>query len=191
MKNEYRVEGSRAFITLSQNKEAVIDVGDLPLVSQHRWFAHRDTNTGFYAKTNLRSPGGRRLTLAMHCLINNTPDGFDTDHRDGDGLNNRRANLRTATRAENARNRGMLAHNTSGIKGVYWHQKKWVARLTYNNRLIHLGRFGTREAAAEAYRRAAERYHGEWRRAPAMPAWEVAARQQLLDYCRARKMEAA
>lgn len=88
----------------------------------------------------------------------------DTDHINGDRTDNRIANLREATRAENMRNRGANKNNTSGHKGVTWRRdvRKWHARIVVSRRHIRLGHFDTPEAAAEAYEVAANKYHGEF-----------------------------
>jgi hypothetical protein len=88
------------------------------------------------------------------------------DHRDGDGLNNRRSNQRLATNTQNAQNRTTRADSLSGFKSVSWHKlvKKWNARLCINSHEMNLGWFETKEAAAAAYNRAASRYFGEFAR---------------------------
>ena len=103
----------------------------------------------------------------MHRVINNTPEGFETDHRDGDGLNNRRANLRTATRAQNEWNTGMRKTNSSGFKGVHFHKPsgKWRACIRHNGTFRRLGQFRTAEDAAARYYAAAMLLRGRhWHR---------------------------
>lgn len=75
-----------------------------------------------------------------------------TDHRDGDGLNNRRNNIRACTHAENARNLGLPDHNTSGILGVRWDSSrgKWYAYITVDYVMKNLGRFASKEDAISA-----------------------------------------
>jgi hypothetical protein len=89
------------------------------------------------------------------------------DHIDGNGRNNRLSNLRSATHAENLRNRGAPSHNSSGIKGVSFETATgtWRAQITVNYKAINLGRYPTIELAAQARRAAAERLHGEFARA--------------------------
>lgn len=89
------------------------------------------------------------------------------DHIDGDGTNNRFANLRAATQSENGRNTGRSKANSSGFKGVSWHKKtkKWTARIMVHGRSKSLGYFSTPEAAHNAYRAAAIDMHGEFARA--------------------------
>lgn len=78
--------------------------------------------------------------LQMHRLINKTPDGLDTDHKNQNRLDNRRVNLRTATRSMNGHNRDKFSNNTSGVKGVSWHKsnKVWRARITIEGRSIYV-----------------------------------------------------
>jgi hypothetical protein len=89
------------------------------------------------------------------------------DHRDGDGLNNRRSsNLRIATRGQNAANAKLRADNTSGFKGVTLHRVsgKWQAYINANGRRHSLGYFETPEEAGAAYASAGPRAHGDFAR---------------------------
>lgn len=106
----------------------------------------------------------KKISVAMHKLVNQTPDGFQTDHIDGDRLNNTRANLRTVTQQQNKWNRGLESTNSSGYKGVQKHgaSKKWQAKISVNNKPIHLGVFENKEAAALAYNEAATKYFGDF-----------------------------
>lgn len=158
-----RIVGDLAYIPLTQGREAVIDVADLALVAGRNWYAARHCNT-FYATSHQNRPAGYSAALKMHRLILQAQTGDIIDHRDGDGLNNRRENLRLATSAQNSRNRSRFPNNTSGFKGVSWDDDlgMWRARITFDHRVIHLGRFNTREAAHAAYAKAAQRLHGEF-----------------------------
>jgi len=90
----------------------------------------------------------------------------EIDHKDNNGLNNRRENLRTATHAQNNQNKGKSKNNTSGYKGVNWEKRrnKWRARIYFNKNYIHLGYFNDIEEAAKAYEKAAKKYHGKFAR---------------------------
>ena len=103
--------------------------------------------------------------LIWWLVYGSLPDRF-IDHINGDKGDNRLANLRLATDAENKRNVGMRRHNTSGFKGVSWDKvnNRWLAHATLNGRGKYLGRYRTREEAAEAYRRFAAENHGEFYR---------------------------
>lgn len=94
------------------------------------------------------------------------------DHRDLNPKNNILTNLREATRAQNNSNVRTRPNNTSGFKGAYYHPTtvkgkvypRWAAQISVNGKKIHLGSFKSMEAAAEAYRVAAIKYHGEFAR---------------------------
>jgi hypothetical protein len=109
---------------------------------------------------------GRWSAARMHREIFGACDGQLVDHVDGDGLNNRRSNLRIATRAENNRNAAVRKDNTSGFKGVHWHKGdgRWQAQIRVAGKRIRLGAFDTPEAAHAAYCEAAARYHGAFAR---------------------------
>ena len=86
------------------------------------------------------------------------------DHADCNPMNNNISNLRAATKAENQRNSGMFAHNTSGFKGVMWHKthKKWIGRIKVNGKSKHLGTFNSKEEAAEFVQLARKQLHGQF-----------------------------
>lgn len=88
------------------------------------------------------------------------------DHINGDKSDNRIANLRDASHAQNKRNVGRPGNNSSGFKGVYRHTQagRWVARIKGDGKYRHIGIFPTIEEAAEAYRKAAEAEHGDFAR---------------------------
>lgn len=86
------------------------------------------------------------------------------DHINGDSLDNRWANLRLATAAQNAANAGMYANNTVGFKGVSPHKCGYQARIGINGRLKALGVYKTPEEAHDAYMREARRVFGEFAR---------------------------
>jgi hypothetical protein len=94
------------------------------------------------------------------------PD-FEVDHKDGDGTNNRWANLRPATREQQTRNMKLSKRNTSGRKGVSWDAGRgmWKAYIRAGGPMINLGRYPTKEEAIEARREAEARLHGEYARA--------------------------
>jgi len=86
------------------------------------------------------------------------------DHIDGNGLDNRRQNLRPANESTNGANRAISSNNTSGFKGVVRSRTKWGAVITPSGRKVWLGTFLTPEDAARAYDAAAAVYFGEFAR---------------------------
>jgi hypothetical protein len=87
-----------------------------------------------------------------------------SDHRDRDGLNNQRRNLRPANYAENNRNSRRRVNNTSGYTGVYWQKqnKKWAVQIQVAGKHRHLGLFTNRIKAAKTYNRAARKFYGKF-----------------------------
>lgn len=162
-----RVEGNIAYVPLTQGYEAVIDADDVPLVVAFNWSAHKGPNT-VYASRNSRKDLGEAdgKCFLLHRVIMNAEPGKIVDHRDGDGLNNRRENLRFATKAENGRNSRIRKQNASGFKGVFLHKQsgKWRARISTGDRHVCLGLHPTPEAAHEAYVKASAELHGEFGR---------------------------
>lgn len=159
-----RIAGDVAYVPLTSGYEAVIDSADVHLVAGCNWHAsvkrRKDGSIRtVYARRQQRI-GDRQKPQFMHRVIDQTPDGFETDHRDGNGLNNRRMNLRTATTAQNQ-------HNRSGdIKGAFWRKRRhvWGASIRVHGKRIDLGSFRSEEEAASAYRAAKAKLHGEFSR---------------------------
>lgn len=149
-------------IPLTNGLFATVDDEDFDWLSQWKWYALRTSvDRLFYA---VRTENGR--SIRMHRLINNTPDGMFTDHRDGDGLNNTRSNLRTATQLQNMMNRRGKRGGTSSFKGVFFdptpQKNQWRAAIRLGGKLKYLGRFYTEDEAGEAYATAAHEYFGEF-----------------------------
>lgn len=102
----------------------------------------------------------------MHREIVASEGRFEVDHRDGDGLNNQRHNLRIATSSQNQGNQCKTQGRTSRFKGVSWAKRhgKWVAQIQVKRRSKNLGYFRREEEAAAAYDQAALRFFGEFAR---------------------------
>lgn len=151
-------------VYLGRGLFAVIDTADAELVFEHRWYATR-MGKRIYAYRRIRN-GKNAPQEFMHRLLLGLDrhDGLSVDHVNGDGLDNRRANLRLATNAENGRNRGPNRNNTSGYKRVCWHRgaQKWLASIQVNRQQINLGLYDDPVEAALAYDRAAIEHFGEF-----------------------------
>jgi hypothetical protein len=151
-------------IPLSQGKYAIVDPEDFERLNRHKWWAVK-SGTTFYA---IRTAGRRRNTryIRMHREVIRLPDHLVADHINHNGLDNRIANLRPATRAQNNYNRLIIKRkdSSSKYKGVAWKEdrKKWRARLHFNGKLIFLGYFKDEIQAAKAYDQAAKKYYGQF-----------------------------
>lgn len=150
-------------IMLAGGQITIVDAADFDWLNQWKWHYQSPGYVGRYGG------GGRknRITILMHRVICGALTGFEVDHINGDGLDNRRSNLRICTHAQNLRNQKHKASNTSGYKGVYLCKctGRWRAGITVNYKKFHLGRFATAEEAADAYAKAADKYHGGFQRA--------------------------
>ncbi len=120
---------------------AFVDDEDFKKVSQYKWQYY-----GRYAEAKIN-----HKTTYMHRLILNTPKGKNSDHINGDKLDNRRRNLRICTQSENMGNRKLQANNTSGYKGVFPVKNRWRAEIKKNGIKYFLGSFKTKEEAGKAY----------------------------------------
>lgn len=153
-------------IRLTQGYVAIVDDDDFERFGNVKWQVRKDgTRRTIYAGRRVWLGNGRRRNELLHRAILNAPEGCEVDHIDGNGLNCQRYNLRLATPTENRRNRGKPMTNTSGYKGVYWDtiDRKWKAEICVGGgKKKTIGRFSTIEEAADAYRKAAEKYHGDY-----------------------------
>lgn len=147
-------------VPLTRGKVALVDEEDAAAVLAHKWYTRR-VRDAFYAARSLPRVDGVQREQRLHTFLTGWPL---VDHRNGDGLDNRRANLRAATNAENMRNRRRYANNTSGFKGVSFHKAtgKWRAQINLSDRRSHLGSHATAADAARAYDAAAREHFGEF-----------------------------
>ena len=158
------VEGALAYIELLNGGVAIIDAADAGLVAGRGW-SHNKVSGQRYVCTY--SYGGGKRTY-LHRFLVQAPRGWTVDHADLDGLNNRRGNLRVASKAENGANRTAPRNNTSGAKGVIRYRRNrelWVAQIGARDGVHYLGIFDSREAAQAAYFTAAIKRYGQFARA--------------------------
>ena len=126
-------------IPLTRGKYAIVDDGDFEYLSRWKWcFSHG------YAKRDVG-----RTHIYMHREVNKTPDGLLTDHINMNGLDNRRANLRTGDKKLNSINRGLQSNNTSGYRGVGWdsRNKKWHVKIKVDQKTMHFGSYPDKQDA--------------------------------------------
>lgn len=155
-------------IKLTQGKFALVDACDYEYLNQWKWYTEKHRST-FYAVRNSKKDESKeqRLVRMHQVILQRMGIKFQqTDHVDGNGLNNCRSNLRAATCQENNFNRNTSKNNTSGCKGVSWHKRdqKWQVRIMINSKRIHLGYFDDIKDAARAYNQAAKKHFGKFAR---------------------------
>lgn len=140
-----------------------IDAADLQLLIGHKLMLSGGCR-GAYGITATCCATGKRTGLAR--LLMGCPDGMVVDHINGDKFDNRRANLRICTQAENCRNKASHRGTASLFKGVYWisRERVWGASIRAAGQRHFLGNHATDEAAARAYDAKARELHGEFAR---------------------------
>jgi hypothetical protein len=118
-------------IPLSKGKHAIIDEEDFELISQYKWSATEpDHRRSIYARTNVKGVDGNYYTERMHRLLLGLQkgDGKIVDHVNGNGLDNRKTNLRVSSRSDNAANVAIHRGNKSGYKGVSFRKDRCLWR---------------------------------------------------------------
>lgn len=136
-------------------KKIKLDPELRPILKKHGW--HENSNGYIKAKINKRM-------VNLHHLVLPVKKGFDVDHINRDKYDNRRSNLRYATRSQNKMNSAKFKTNTSGFRGVTWakDRKKWRVYICVKYKTIRLGSFDDIEDAARAYKEAALKYFNEF-----------------------------
>lgn len=156
--------GQYCKIPLTQGKFAKVDPDDYPWLAQFRWHCKTNKNAAYAARTVTHAR--RPIRIYMHRLIARTPPHLFCDHINHNGLDNRKANLRIATRAQNSLNRPYIKRpdSPSKYKGVTWHkaQRKWAVQICYNGMHKNVGYFHDEIQAAKAYDEAAKKHHKEF-----------------------------
>lgn len=153
-------------ISLTKGFAALVDDEDFETVSRRKWYALKVKNTVYGCSRP--SLGNRRYgSLLMHRFvmrINGLDKDGSIDHRNGNGLDNRKANLRIGTHSQNCQNQKLHCDSSTGVKGVTWDKRrnKFVAQIQVDGRHIFLGRFTQKQEAAEAYKVAALNLFGEY-----------------------------
>lgn len=150
-------------IKLTRGFVAIVDEVDFEkAIGAGSWAASVKSNT-VYAVHGIKKNDGRWTTTRLHNYLTDWPF---VDHINGDGLDNRRSNLRPSSYRTNSLNLARYSSNTSGYKGVTWHKGagKWASQIQLDRKHHHLGLFADLEDAARAYDAAAIELHGEFAR---------------------------
>lgn len=157
------IELTLGYVTVVDDEDA-----DLEAIS---WSAHVKQHLVYASHSSYpNGANGKKVTLYLHRLIVERvagcvlPSSQWIDHEDGDPLNNRRSNLRLATRSQNQANAKMYKNNKSGFKGVIKEGDHFRAKIVKDNRKYNLGKFDTVIDAHEAYKAAALELYGEFAR---------------------------
>jgi hypothetical protein len=146
-----------------------IDQEDYDKIRNYPWYGYKST----YRLKNGEKKQCTKYIVAhisanervnLHKLIMNTPVEIRIDHKNGDGLDNRKSNLRICTQSQNQMNKLKNCNNKSGYKGVSWDKtrNKWRSFIMLAGKNKCLGRFNSPEQAALAYNRAATKHFGEF-----------------------------
>lgn len=151
-------------IPLTLGYSAIVDDADHAAVSQWNWRAlvrKSSFSTRVYA---VRFERGTKRTIMLHRELSNAPVGMVVDHINGNGLDNRRDNIRVCTHSQNLANQSIKGTSQSRLKGVARFRNKWKVTITSNGKVYYLGVYTDPISGALAYDEAAIRLHGEFAR---------------------------
>jgi hypothetical protein len=158
-------------IIVISKSEIIIDKEDFDRIISMGFHRSGPDRAGNYYFEHTFYENQKRIgSVKLHRFLMNAPDGVFVDHQNGNTLDNRKANLRLCTQAENTRNQKLNKRSSTGFKGVRFLQhigsrgKQYQARIRYEGKLINLGVFETAEEAHQAYCKASAKYHGEFGR---------------------------
>lgn len=168
------MKDTACIIPLTQGKFATVSSEDYEFIMEWKWWANKSRTSYGYRWYAARTAPGRKH-VSMHREIAKRaglPEARDYDHKDRDGLNNTRGNIRPSTRSQNIANSTKAEGKSSHFKGVAWHKasRKWQACIKVEYKFIYLGVFEKEGDAAQAYLLAAKRYFGEFAHSSELPA---------------------
>ena len=163
--NEYIEHDDYIEIVLTQGQSTKISKGDFDKVRPYKWYAVK-RRKGYWACAHSLLPDGTKKNISLHRLLLEPDEDHVVDHINMNPLDNRRENIRIASRSQNQMNRRVSSNNTTGYKGVSIDSRsgKFIASISVNCKFIRLGTFQTAEEAAKAYAEASRKYHGEYGR---------------------------
>jgi hypothetical protein len=141
-------------IPLTQDLVVIVDDDDYEELMKYKWCARRGNANFWVAIRNTLVGEGRPRQIQMHRQLLDAPENMEVDHINGNTLDNRRCNIRLATRAQNLANRRIFKNNPTGYKNVYKRGNGYGMRFEM--------KCDTAEEAARAYDRVARIVHGEF-----------------------------
>lgn len=157
-------------IELTKGYKALVDDEDYSAVNEYTWYVFFSASN-IYAKTFIKLENNKRKSLFMHQLVYElsgqiASNSHHIDHKDCNGLNNCRTNIRQASYQNNQANSRKMSKSSSVYKGVSFSKtrNKWEAYIKVNKIKINLGRFSDEREAANSYNIAAMKYFGEFAR---------------------------
>lgn len=152
-------------IPLTQGKFAIVDAEDFEWLNQWRWYVKKGWST-FYVARNKWVAKGKKCTIRIHREILNPNQMQEVDHINGNGLDNRRCNLRAVDKSQNQMNHGKYRKSSSKHKGVSFHKptSKWQVSISIRKTRKYIGLFESEIKAAQSYNEAVKRYFGEFAR---------------------------
>jgi hypothetical protein len=153
-------------IPLNKCKYAIVDPDDYERLRKYKWHISKTDNTYYAIRHKWLPKEKRHTTVSMHREIIDVPDGWYVDHINHHGFDNRKANIRPATPADNARYARYTKKKnaTSKYRGVWYNKqtKKWRATIVVHRKRKQIGYFQNEIDAAKAYDKAAKKYYGEF-----------------------------
>lgn len=146
-------------IPLTQGYEAIVDDEDYVwAASLFPWCVSKSSNKRYASKRQ------NKKIVYLHRLLMNAPAGVEVDHINGNGLDNRRENLRLCSHADNQRAKKPQRGGTSPYRGVYWYKRhqKWATKIQRLDDVYFLGYFSEEEDAARAWDKKAKELFGDF-----------------------------